>query len=122
MNNKDDKDLEYNEGCCESGCGCGHDHDHGDEGRDVMYLTLEDDTELECDVLGVFEVDEQEYIALVPVGDEEVLLYKYQDLGEDFDLLPIEDEEEFEVVSEAFYTLFSDDEDIDFEDDEEDEE
>ena len=55
----------------ECGCGCGHEHDHDHEDcccedADMIYLTLDDDTELECQILGVFEVGEQEYIALLP--------------------------------------------------------
>lgn len=86
-------------------CGCGHDHE-----EELMHLTLEDGTELECIVLGIFEVEEKEYIALMPVGDEDVFLYEYKETEEDFELISIEDEDEFNNVSEAFYTLFVDDE------------
>jgi uncharacterized protein YrzB (UPF0473 family) len=120
MDNKKDESFEYNDEHC-GGCGCGadcgeeHDHDHmlfEDDEDEIMYLTLDDDTELECTVLGIFEVEDVEYIALLPMGEDEVLLYRYVQLEEeDFDLLPIENEEEFETVSEAFYALFSDDED-----------
>lgn len=100
---------------------CHHDHDHDHEEMDIIYITLDDDSELECEVIGIFEVEEKEYIALLPLGEEEVLLYGYKELENDeFDLDSIEDEEEFELVSEAFYALYSDDED--FEDDEEEEE
>lgn len=96
----------------EHDCGCGHDHDHDHEEMDMIYLTLDDDSELECEVLGIFEVEDKEYIALLPIGEEEVLLYGYKELEEDdFDLLPIENEEEFELVSEAFYALYSEDDD-----------
>lgn len=89
---------------------CNHDHDH--EEIDVIYLTLDDDSELECEVLGVFEVEDKEYIALLPIGEEEVLLYEYKELEDDeFDLGAIADDE-FELVSEAFYALFSDDDDL----------
>ncbi|WFA09391.1 DUF1292 domain-containing protein [Tissierella sp. Yu-01] len=95
---------------------CNHDH----EDMDIIYLTLEDDSELECEVIGIFEVEDKSYIALIPIGDEEVLLYGYKELeNEEFDLLSIEDEEEFELVSEAFYALYSDDDFEEFEDDEE---
>ena len=99
-------------------CGCGHDHDE----MDVIYLTLDDDSELECEVLGIFEVEDKEYIALLPLEEEEVLLYEYVELeDEEFDLLPIEDEKEFELISEAFTALYSDDEyeDLEFDEDEE---
>lgn len=93
-------------------------HDHENEEMDVIYLTLDDDSELECGVLGIFEVEDKEYIALLPMGEEEVLLYEYKELeDEEFDLGPIDDEEEFNLVTEAFYALYSDDEDEDFDED-----
>ena len=103
-------------------CNCGNEeHDHCgcgcDDEMEIITLTLDDDTELECNVLGTFEVDDYEYIALVPFDDDQVLLYRYEEDEEGFELINIEDDEEFEVVSEAFYTLFVE-EDLDFYDDE----
>ena len=69
-------------------CGC---EDH----MDVIYLTLDDGAELECNVIGTFEVDDYEYIALVPIDDDQVLLYRYEEDEEGFDLINIEDDEEF---------------------------
>lgn len=109
--------------CC---CG-GHHHDEHEE----QYLTvlLENDEELKCSVLDIFEVNDKEYIALLPVGDDQVLLYQYVEHSEeDFELLNIETDEEFEQVEEAFFdifdeNLFEDEEEYDYDDydDEEDE-
>lgn len=88
-------------------CECQHDDCECDEETDVMYLTLEDDTELECDVLGLFQVEEDEYIALVPIEDDQVLLYRYEEDDEGFELINIEDDAEFDLVSEAFEELFT---------------
>ena len=66
-------------------------------------------------MLLVFEVDDYEYIALVPVDDDQVLLYRYEEYEDGIDLINIEDDEELDIVSEAFYTLFVED-DIDFDD------
>lgn len=122
------------EGCCgghhgHEGCCGGHHHDHD---HDEKYLTvlLENDEELKCSVLSIFEVNEKEYIALLPVGDEQVLLYQYvEHSDEDFELLNIETDEEFAAVEDAFFNifdedLFEDEEDYDYDDydDEEDEE
>ncbi len=101
---------------------CNHDHDHDHEEMEIITLTLDDDTELECGVLGIFEVEDKEYIALLPLGEDEeedeVLLYQYKEIDdEEFELELIEDQEEFDLVSEAFYALYTDDDD--FEDDEE---
>ena len=119
-------------------CGCGHDHDHEcgcghDHEMQTMKLVLENDEQLECSVLGVFEVGDKDYIALLPMGDDEVLLYQYieNEDGEGFELANIETDEEFEAVEDAFFDIFDseafedfddeefDDEDFDDEDEEE---
>lgn len=99
-------------GCCGGSCGCDHDHDHNhDHEEELMYLTLDDDTELECHVLGIFDVADAEYIALLPVDEEEVLLYKYVEFeNEEFELQAIEDEAEFDAVVEVFNSLVEEDE------------
>lgn len=109
----------------EDSCGCGHNHDHEHEDgccgghEQMMTLVLEDNSEMKCSVLGVFEVEDEEYIALLPVGDDEVLLYKYvESENEDgFELLNIESDEEFEKVENVFFEIFDGE---DFEEDEED--
>ena len=90
------------------GCGCGHDHEHEEDVMDLetMFLTLDDDTEMECGILGVFEVEGlegKEYIALLPLEDETVLLYEYKEVGDEIELNVIEDDDEFDKVSNAFY-------------------
>ncbi len=86
---------------------CNHDH----EGEiDVIYLTFEDDVEVECEVLGIFEVEDKEYIALLPGDEDEVLLYEFKESEEDFELIPIEDEKELELVAESYFDLFEDEE------------
>ena len=95
-------------------CGCGHDHDHDIEEQELetMTLTLEDDTEIQCAVLGVFDVEGiegKEYIALLPEDDETVLIYEYKELENDeIELLTIEDDAEIDKVSEAFDSIFDD--------------
>ncbi len=101
----DEKELEC-------GCGCGHDHDDCgcEEEMDTMFLTLDDDTEVECGILGVFEVEGKEYIALLPINDETVLIYEYKEVDDDIELGLIESDEEFEKVSNAFYDLYEEEE------------
>ena len=60
--------------------------------------------------MGVFEVEGKEYIALLPMEQEEVYLYQYKEEGEEISLEVIEDDEEFEKVSSAFYDLYEEDE------------
>ena len=103
----EDKEL------CGCGCGCGHDHEHEQEEMETVTLTLDDDTELECAILGVFDVEGiegKEYIALLPLEDETVLIYEYKEDGEDIELTLIEDDEEVEKVSEAFNEYFDEEE------------
>ena len=55
----------------------------------TVTLTLDNDEELECAVLGIFEADSRDYIALLPLdenGDDEdsqVSLYRYIDSAND---------------------------------------
>lgn len=101
-----DKNYNVNHSCDHEGCNHDHDHDHD---VDIIYLTLDDGEELECEVIGFFEVEDVEYIALVPVDDDQVFLYRYEEYEDGFDLINIEDDEEFDIVSEAFYALFAED-------------
>ena len=110
------------------GCGCGQDHEQNHEGCDcnneemeIMNLSLDDGTEIECEVLGVFGVEDKEYIALLPLDEESVMLYKYSESEEGVELQNIEDDSEYDLVVEAFNELFDDDEeDYDEDEDEED--
>lgn len=83
-----------------------NDFDYEHEGLKEVILTLEDDSELRCGVLAQFEIEGQDYIALLPLDDEgEVLLYRanYSEDYESFDVELIEDEDEFDLVADAYY-------------------
>ena len=79
------------------------------QGADEMIITLEydDGTEIETEVIGVFDVDGKEYIALLPQDEsDDVYLYGYvEDESGDFSLIDIEGEDEFEKVVESFEML-----------------
>ena len=94
----------------ECGCDCGCENE-----AEKMTLVLDDDTELLCDVLGIFEADDREYIALLPEGDEEVLIYRYNtsENEEGFELENIESDDEYDKVGDIFFSLFYDDEEMD---------
>lgn len=84
-------------------CGCGHDHDHDHDhdDHDVVTLTLEDGSELECPILDIFELDDQEYIALLHPVDDVALLYRFKDHEDGtIEIDSIESDDEFEKVSE----------------------
>lgn len=91
---------------------------YGEDEEMFVTLTLEDDSEVECEVITIFEVEEQDYIVLLPVDDEEgeVYIYKYfEDEEGNPGLDNIESEEEFEMVSAAFDEILEDgeyDEDV----------
>ncbi len=78
----------------------------GEVDDDADYITLEfdDGVELECEIMGVFDCEGREYIALIPGdGSDDVYLYGYKEVGEDeFELVDIEDDKEFEKVAGAF--------------------
>ena len=75
---------------------------------EIITLDYEDGGSMDCGIMGVFEVDGQDYIALEALdGSEEIYLYGYRDReGEgEFDLLDIEDEATFEKVAAEFESL-----------------
>ncbi|WP_320920022.1 DUF1292 domain-containing protein [Enterocloster bolteae] len=77
----------------------------------TVTLTLDDDTEVECVVLTVFNAGEHEYIALLPMEgadseEDEVYLYRYSETEDGTPNLDnIEDDDEYEIVAEAFDEL-----------------
>ena len=77
----------------------------------TVTLTLDDDTEVECVVLTVFNAGEHEYIALLPMEgadseEGEVYLYRYSETEDGTPNLDnIEDDDEYEIVAEAFDEL-----------------
>lgn len=88
---------------------CGNDHDAcgcgcGEEEKDFITLEFEDGEDLECEVLGVFEFEGKEYIALLPTdGSDDVYIYGYKELDEeDIELVDITDEAEFKKVADEF--------------------
>ena len=80
---------------------------NNDEEPMIVTLEYDDGTEVETEVMGIFEVDGKEYIALIPDdGSDDVYLYGYvEDDEEEFRLLDIEDEAEFDKVVKEFDAL-----------------
>lgn len=75
----------------------------------TVTLTLDDDTTVECAIIGIFDAAEREYIALLPLDengentDGEVYLYRYEkDAAGVPQLDNIQSDEEYEAASEAF--------------------
>lgn len=112
----EDKDLHEcgcEDGCdCDDECGCDDDCGCGCHDEEIMTLTLEDGTEIECAVIAIFPVEEKEYIALLPLEnqeDGEIFLYGYEEDEEGgFELVSIELDEEYENVTKAFDEILDD--------------
>ena len=81
---------------------------------DAEYITLEfdDGKEVEAEIMGVFECEGKEYIALIPDDDtDDVYLYGYKEVNdEEFELLDIEDDAEFEKVAKVFEEITAEEE------------
>lgn len=76
-----------------------------EEDREFLTLTGEDGEETEFEIVDKIVVNGTEYLALVPaVESEEDGLYIYKVIVEDGDeyIEPIEDDKEFEEISETF--------------------
>ena len=78
---------------------------YGYEEDEIITLEFDDGVEEECGILGVFDAIGKEYIALNPLGTEDVYIYGYKEFDEDYELIDIEDEEEFEKVVKEFEAL-----------------
>lgn len=90
-------------------------------GENMVSITLEDDTVLECVVLTIFSVDSQEYIVVMPVdqGEEEdglVYLYRYEEKDGEPVLTNIESDEEYELAAQALDEILEEQELEDLED------
>jgi uncharacterized protein YrzB (UPF0473 family) len=79
----------------------------------VVTLELDDGREVECEILTIFDVGEQDYIVLCPLkadgnrnDDGEIYIYRYHEDEEgNPDLSNIESDEEYEAVADRFDEL-----------------
>lgn len=111
--NKTNHECECGDDKTDHECGCGDDCGCNEE-MEIMHLSLDDGTDIDCYVLGVFDVNDKEYIALVPEDSEDVLLYRYSETEEGVELDNIEDDAEYEEVGKVFDEIFEEE----FEDEE----
>ena len=81
---------------------------------DAEFITLEfeDGKIIETEIMGIFDVDNKEYIALLPDdGTDDVFIYGYKEISEEeFDLIDIEDDNEFEKAAAEFDRLMLEEE------------
>ena len=75
--------------------------------KDIITLEFDNGDEVECEIMGVFDINGKEYIALIPDdGTDDVYIYGYKEVGEDeFELIDIEDDAEFEAVVAEFDSI-----------------
>ncbi len=84
--------------------------------EDTITLYLDNNVEVECDILAIFSIKEQFYVALMPQtpveGYEpgEYFLYRYQSDGETVELSDIKTDEEWEAVEDKFEELLDEEE------------
>lgn len=72
---------------------------------EIMTLEFDDGEAFECGIMGTFELDSKEYIALEAFDEtNDVYLYEYVPTEEDFDLVDIP-EEDFDRVAAEFERL-----------------
>ena len=82
----------------------------------TVTLSLDDGTELDCEVLAIFPANKNMYIALLPLEQEneeedDIYLYRYSEDEEGNPILDnIEDDEEYDIVADAFDELLDDEE------------
>ncbi len=85
-----------------------------DDGEDMrVTLSLDDGSDVECAILTIFDVNEQDYIALLPLDengegneDGEVYIYRYfEDNDGNPSLENIQDDDEYEAVADRFDEL-----------------
>ena len=79
---------------------------------DIITLEFEDGVTIECEVMGIFDHNGQDYIALIPQDDsDDVYIYGYKELDDDeFELVDIEDDALFGEVVEVFDTIMESEE------------
>jgi len=82
----------------------------------TVTLSLDDGTELDCEVLAIFPANKNMYIALLPLEQEneeedDIYLYRYSEDEEGNPILDnIEDDEEYDIVADAFDELLDSEE------------
>lgn len=84
--------------------------------EDTISLYLDNNQEVECDILAIFPLKEQFYIALMPKNplegyeEGEYFLYRYESDGENVELSDIESEAEWEAAEDKFEELLDEEE------------
>ncbi|MBO4235714.1 MAG: DUF1292 domain-containing protein [Firmicutes bacterium] len=80
--------------------------------EDIITLEFDDGEDVECEIMGIFDYDGSEYIALIPLDDsDDVYIYGYREVGEDaFEIVDILDDDLFEKVVGEFEAIMAESE------------
>lgn len=84
--------------------------------EDTITLLLDEGKEVECDILAIYQVKEQFYVALMPqtpvdgYEEGEYFIYRYKSDGENVELSDIESDEEWEAAEDKFEELLDEEE------------
>lgn len=83
-----------------------------EEEEDIITLEFDDDTAVDCYVMGTYELNGKEYIALAPEDEsDDVYIYGYKHISDDeFEIVDIEDEEEFDAAAAEFDAIMAEQE------------
>ena len=84
--------------------------------ENIFTLTDEDGNESEFELLGEMEIDDNTYLALIPLdGDEDEYVILKVEVDENGDelLVTIDDDDEFDRVADAFEDTFMGEIDLD---------
>lgn len=88
-----------------------------DDGSDILVtVDMDDGTSVECQILTIFDLNDRDYIVLLPMDEEEepneegeVYIYRYlEDSEGNPSLENIENDEEYQAVAEFFDQLLDD--------------
>lgn len=96
---------DFENGCSGDCSACGSDCETG---QATVTLSLDDGSTLECAILTIFPAGDNQYIALLPLNengvneDGEVYLYRFKEENGNPTLDNIEDDDEYEMVADAF--------------------
>ena len=78
---------------------------------EVVTLTLDDNEEVECSIITTYEIEDKEYIVLLPLDengeneDGDVWIYRFvrDTTGRnDHEIINIEDDDEYEIAVDKF--------------------
>lgn len=84
-----------------------------EEEAEVITLEFDDGTKEDCEIMGIFDYNNKDYIALIPDdGSDDVWLYSYEEDEEtgEFVINDISDDALFEKVAAEFQSIMDSEE------------